>query len=218
VDGFNPDTNLWDAAGTFSNAPAGWYGEVLDASGDGWSFLSPALGARKWTASTGAWSNPGVTVVAGWVRRPWCLDTLRSRLFGLAWADGEGANNAPVQVNAAIFDPTTNVMTAITFNASAALTQFAADTPQYGGMCYDPDNDRFLFYCGIGATAGRVYVITPNGTTTWDMSILSAGGASLPASSSSTRGLNGRIDYVPALKGVVVLPTSASGLYFLRTA
>jgi hypothetical protein len=71
VDGFNPDTNLWDAAGTFSNAPAGWYGEVLDASGDGWSFLSPALGARKWTAgcvAPGAWTR-SVAGSSAWLGR-----------------------------------------------------------------------------------------------------------------------------------------------------
>jgi len=213
VDTFNPVTNTWDAAGTNPNAPAGWYGEVLDANGDGWSFLTPALGARKWTASTGAWSDPGVTVPTGWVRRPWVLDTLRGSLFGLCWKDNENQGSAPTAVNAVRHSGTTQ--TAITFNASAALTQFQTDQSYYAGMCYDADNDRFLWYSGQGAAAGRVYVITPNAGTVWDMSILSASG-SLPGTPAS--GLNARIIYVPSLKGVVVLTKSADNLRFMRTA
>ncbi len=67
----------------------------------------------------------------------------------------------------------------ITINDGPALAQFKSDLPTYAGMDYDPDNDHFLFYCGQAGGEGRVYVVTPNATTTWDMSILPLGPGSV---------------------------------------
>jgi hypothetical protein len=85
-------------------------------------------------------------------------------------------------------------------------------------MDYDPVNDQFLFYCGQGSGAGRIYVIKPNTTNTWDMSILPlAAGSPLPPPIAGN-GVNGRFLYVPSLKGFVLLPNSASNLWFIRTS
>jgi hypothetical protein len=82
-------------------------------------------------------------------------------------------------VNASRFPLSGSAQISVTINASAAYTQFQADAPTYAAMDYDPDNDRFLFYCGQGAGAGRVYVVTPNATNAWDMSILALGPGSV---------------------------------------
>lgn len=213
VDGFNLTTDNWDAANTFGDAPAGWYGEVQDATGNIWSFLNTALGARKWTDATDTWSAPSVTIPAGWVRRPWVLNTSDDTLFGLCWADNEGSGSAPAQINALRFNPTTLVMDAITFNSSAAKTQFIADTPAYSGMDYDPENDRFLFYA---SGTKRIFIVTPNAGTTWDMAILTPGGYTVPSVAGA--GVQCRWRYVAALKGFIFLPQASSNLIFLPVA
>ncbi|MES2262104.1 MAG: hypothetical protein V4724_26585 [Pseudomonadota bacterium] len=220
VDGFSLDTNTWDAAGTYPNSIAGWYGEVLDANGDGWAFLTPALGARKWTASTGVWSDPGVTVPAGWARSPWVLNTSDGSLFGCCWNDNRagGSLAAPLAINAARFNVGSNTMTQITFNASAAKTQFETDQPDYAGMVYDSANNRFLFYSGKGASAGRVYIITPNGTSVWDISLFNFGAGSTPPGATVNAGLNGRISFIPSLGVVVCAPGASSNLYAFKVA
>jgi hypothetical protein len=140
-------------------------------------------------------------------------------LFGLTYGDGEGdIAAAPVQVNAARFNPATNIMEAISFNSSVALTQFNADTPTYSGMDYDSVNDKFFFYCGQGSGAGRIYVITPNSGTTWDISILSQGGGTTTPTATPNSGINSKFTYVPSLKGFVFLPRASSNLNFIRTA
>ena len=117
----------------------------------------------------------------------------------------------------------------LTFNPSPGLTQFLADAPVSASFEYDPVNDRFLYFDGRGdgafgdsADGGRIFVITPNATTVWDVSILALGsGTSNPPRSSDT-GIYSRLRYVPALKGFVYLfaPTYnvATDLYFIKTA
>jgi hypothetical protein len=96
------------------------------------------------------------------------------------------------------------------------VNSFIADQPTYAAMDYDPDNDRFLFYCGQGAGAGRVYVITPNASTTWDVSFLATTGNLPPATPGD--GVHNRFRYVPALKGFLLMPKATSNLFFIRTA
>ena len=106
----------------------------------------------------------------------------------------------------------------VTFTASAALTQFIAEAPTYAGMDYDAANDRFFFYSGQGAGAGRVYVVTPNDGNIWDMSILTLGVGSVIPANPGGAGINNRLRYVPALGGFVLLANGNSDLYFMRTS
>lgn len=39
-------------------------------------------------------------------------------------------------------------------------------------MDFDPDNDRFPFYCGKGSGARQMYVLKPNLSNVWDLSIM----------------------------------------------
>jgi len=207
VDGFNLATNAWDAAGTYTDMPvAGNYGNSQDASG-----VIYTGGGKKFNAVTNTWGTHPHSIG----RFPTAYDSSDGSIFSLQWADGQGFGSGVTANRANLGAGTTST---ISFNSSAALTQFIADAPTYSGMDYDSFNDNFLFYCGQGSGAGRIYKITKNGTTTWDISILSLGGGSSTPGASPAAGVNKRFQYVPAYKGFVMLPQSSSNLYFIRTA
>lgn len=210
VDGFNPDTGLWDAAGTWATLGfSRGQGQALDpATGDIWT-----NGGWRWTQATNTWALvSGQTVSGGGLRQPVVFDTQRGQFFNLQIGDNWGSGTT---VYASTINTTTLVRTSITLTGTGA-SQFATDQGPYAGMCYDEANDRFLWYAGN--VAGRVYVITPNGTTTWDISILSATGDSLPAAPGA--GINGRLRYmeIAGMPYVVCMPSATSGLYALKVA
>lgn len=215
-DGFAVDgvavggTWAWDRAGTYpSTAGARGFGSVRDPlTGNVWT-----TGGWRWNQASNAWTQ--VTSFPTSWRWPVAYDSARRLFFTLQFGDGQGYD-LQRGIVATKFDPMTGAQTSITFNASAALSQFQADQPAYAGMDYDSANDRFLFYDGVGQKAGRVYAVTPNSGSTWDISILSVSGVT-PAATVSA-GINGRFRYVPALKGFVMHPHASANLYFLRTA
>ena len=204
--GFNPNTNAWEPAGTYPDAPAMNGGSVVDQNGDAWV----ASGSAKFTAATKTWSRPLTAQAPVSVRFPWALDSKRNILFGLCFGDGQGYDSGIKAIK-----QTGNVQTQLTFNLSPAVTQFIADTPAYAAMAYDPVNDFFLFYSGFAA--GRIYKIIPNSSNIWDMEIFAYGPGSVTPIA-SVAGTNSRFSYVPALKGFVLLPSRASNLQFMRTA
>jgi hypothetical protein len=218
VDGFNPATNTWDAAGTYANAPAGWYAYAQDGNGDVWAMLTSGLGAKKWTASTATWSTPSMTMAANWVRFPWAWNASDSYFFGMNWGDGQGSGSGLAAIK-----QVGTVQTQITFNSSSALTQLLADGAAslliYCGMSHSTTDNKFYFYSGISGSAGRVYVITPNGGTTWDIAIFSAGTGSDTVPATVSAGINGRFKFISVgtAKGFLFMPSSTAGLYFLRT-
>ena len=162
------------------------------------------------------WSQPITNTNAPFVRWPYAFDAARNQLFGLCFADGEGYG--PAVLNAVRVPIAGNTAHAVTFAASPALSQFMADSPAYCGMDYDPIGDQFLFYCGQGAGAGRVFVITPNEGNVWDMSLLSLGASSATPADPGVGGVNNRFRYVAALGGFVLLANEGSDLYFLPTS
>ncbi|KPF45628.1 hypothetical protein D621_17765 [beta proteobacterium AAP51] len=216
MDAFNPFTNTWDPAGTWNDITNFRFGACVDpVTGNVWM-----TSGGKWTQATQAFTTPGANSAVRW---PMAFDTLRNRRFGLNWGDGQGFNTG---VNADVIDEATNTLTRVTFNPSAALTQFQADEPSYAGMDYDAANDRFLFYAGSRFRSGvpqedvpnRIYVITPNDGFTWDMSLLpmASNTATPPGPPTNGSGINGRFKYIAALRGFVMLPRQGANLYFLR--
>ena len=199
----------WDPAGTYARlAPGRGYGTAHDpVTGNLWT-----AGGWRWNQASNTWSATGG--FSTFWRWPVAYDPLRRRFFTLQFGDGQGFN-LDRGVVSTIFDPDTGAQTSISFNPSPALTQFRTDAPTYSAMDYDPHNDRFLFYDGQGTTAGRVYVVTPNASTAWDMSILSLAGAA--PGPSPTAGINGRFRYVAALRGFALMPQASSNIFFFRT-
>jgi hypothetical protein len=213
VDGFHLGSNTWDPAGTYPDVPAGGgYGVVKNSlTEDVWT-----SGLKKWSAAAGTWSSPITTTAPAGVRFPYAFDSNRSQLFGLNFGDGQGYGTPVVSAVRVPVSGSQSIQ--VTFNASAALSQFNSDAPTYSGMDYDPDHDRFLFYCGQGSGAGRIYVITPNSGNVWDMSLYTFGPGSSPPPATGGAGMNNRFRYLPNLKGFVLLSNGADNLYFIRTS
>lgn len=210
VDAFNPSTNTWDAANTWPQLlSVGDYGMAQDGDGNVWT-----RGYRK-LSHLGVWSSPTLSgTQAAIVRSPGVWDSALQRIYTIHWGDGWGSNTG---TNITRFNPATGLREVITFNASAGNTQFEADQIEYAAATYCPDNGKVLFFGRSLTTpsAWRLYWITPTAGTSWDIEVASFGGAALAG---TTGGLNSKMAYVPALKGIIAMPTSAGGLYFLRTA
>jgi len=210
VDGFDPVTNLWDPAGTWPNVPVlGQFGACKDSAGN--------IYASNWdrfNSATGTWTDivPGGSGPI--VRTPMFHDSLRNTIVSIMWGDGFGFGSP--QVNILRYDIASNMRSGITLSGSG-LSQFTTDRPSYAGGDYCPDNDKFLFYDGTRAAAGRMYWITPNSGTSWDISIASFDGGTATLPQTTVGGISGMMWYVPRLKGFVLMPSAAAGLYFMRT-
>lgn len=180
---------------------AGDYGVAQDGAGNIWTQTGYCFNVTSLT-----WSKPGSGSL---LRYPAAYDSVRNRIFALQWADGEGFGSG---ISAVDFDPTTGNSRSITFNASAALTQFQTDAPQYAGMAYCPMDCKFYFL-----HPGRMntfYVVTPNAGAVWDMATYTPGGA-VPTSSGT---LCKRLLWVPSLNGFVLQGSQANDLNFLKRA
>jgi hypothetical protein len=212
-------TWAWDAAGTYTSLAAGrGWGACRDPNtGNVWT-----AAGWLWDQASNTWSQP-LTFSTTW-RYPVAYDSARGQFFTLQWGDG-GPDGASTGTVATKFDRSTGAQTSITFNASSAYTQWQADGIRYGGMDYDSANDCFLFYAGQTFTGGsvasnvtqRVYKVTPNSGSTWDMSILTVTGVT-PDAAPGSAGINGRWRYVPTLGGFFLQPTQTSNGFFLRTS
>ncbi len=219
VAGFNPATNTWDAQTANTDMPGSRNG-IMDSSGNAWAL--DGFNLVKWTAATDTYSNVATYGTASYM--PLCYDPARTQLFSIAAGDGIDGGSGTF---AAYKYSLAGTRTAITFNASPALTSLTADRLGYAGLEYDPANDRFLYYDGrAGAVAsphpndtmGKVYVITPNSGTTWDVSLLSYGAGSVTPAACQGASTLTRFRYVPALKGFMLVAAIDQPVYFLRTA
>jgi hypothetical protein len=209
ANGFNLTNNTWDAQGTWSDGSSV---QCKDASDAMWAMSGTTL--QKWTAATDTWSQTANFGGSAMPQGPMTYDSNRNQLFALAWGDGQAGGTG---VTAYIFNSTGTTRTTITFNASSAYTQFQTDGPAYAALEYNPVTDKFYFYEGKSGITTRVYVVIPNGTTVWDMQILSVTGVTPPANYGGS-GVMNRFRYVPALKGFVYLASGTDLLYFLKTS
>lgn len=202
MDLFDLATNAYMPRYTYPDIPDTSFGVVQDGQGRIWT-----TSGKRFDPSTGSW-----TATTGWFHRfPVVYDSLRDTLFSIQYGDGQGVDSG---LNSVKVDAATGTASVITINASAAYTDWLAAAPSYATLDYDPDNDRFLFY--HGGETGKVYVITPNSGTAWDMSVLATTGTP-SATPASGAGINKRFLYVPKLKGFVMVPKASSNIWYLRT-
>lgn len=205
MDAFSLTSNAWLPRYTFPDiTPYNGYVIEIDGAGNAWT-----QSGNRFVPSTNRWSTPGSGTGLG--RFPHATAPSRNLIFSLQYGDGQGYD-LNLGVVARKLDTTTGNSVAITFNPSTALTEFMTAQPTYAGMDYDSANDRFLFT--HHAERGKVYVVTPNATTTWDLSVLPTTG--MPAVTSGA-GINKRFRFLPTLGGFVLLPSRSSNLFFLRT-
>lgn len=186
-----------------------FYGNNVDEFGNIWSSAKAKFDiiTRQWSKPTN-WSSlsnppPG----------PWALDTNRNLSFGMAVGSGAGSDlflglRAAKRVG--------NVVSFVTINPSAARDLFVAQEPIYAGMTFDPVNDEFLIL-GVGNYGGNtaLFSVKPNSSNAWDITVKTFAG-SIPEIGRS--GLHNRMQYIPALKGIVLAPCQNRGTFFVRTS
>lgn len=227
--GYNPNTNDWDAQGTWPNRPnyraqAKAYDPV---SGKRWAFFStgspnqsyeydPTQPTPTWTIKT--WT--GGTDYTG-TRGAYEWDPVRSQIFHLS---GGGWFTQAAGYQAQVLNPATLVRTDITFNASSAWTDFQANSGKFisSALVYDENQDCFYFYNGntgspvLTGQGAKVYKIIPNGTSTWDMEILTVTGVT-PADESNNSGCMTKFFFVPRWNTLILI-VSGQSIYYLPVA
>lgn len=199
MDLFALASNAYLPRNTWPDSPSA-YGVVLDGGGNLWTQTG-----HKLDVATAQWSKPGTGSL---LRYPAAYDSVRNRLFALQFADGEGYGDAAL--NARELDPTTGNDRAITFNASAALTQFTGDAPAYAAMAFCPEDGRFYFM--HPGRMGTFYIVTPNASTAWDMAVWTPAGTSPPTSGVLCK----RMLWVERLGGFVIQGSQNETLRFVR--
>jgi hypothetical protein len=205
--GFDLDTNEWDPPGTFpSGATTSTYGTAIDDNGNIWAR------AQRWNQA----ANTLVSLPTTYANTS-AFDTARRQLFTLCKGNGQGFDLVTLGIVAKTIREDLTGWSPITFNASAAYTEFSSQDLDYSGMDYDPVRDRFLFYYGKGASQGVIYVITPNSGTVWDMSILAQGPNSMMPTAPPVggAGTNGRFKYAAGLDAMVLMPRRDSDIFVM---
>lgn len=219
VDGWDPETNAWDPAGTWPDLPELYASvvRVIPSTGEGWQ-----RGGGRWQVD-GGYDTPLVDPQG--ISEPMAYDSGRDRLFSMRF--GNGQDVAEGGLSAAVIDRAVPTSSLVTFTPSPGVDQLIADQPGYCGMAYDPILDVYDFYDGRDYNAvgdveggpGRMFVVTPNDGTTWDIAVVQTlTVADVPPPATVNSGINSRFSYVPALHGIVMMPSLDAGLYFMRTA
>lgn len=223
TNGFNLTSNTWDAAGTWA---AGQTAACRDGSDNCWTISAAYL--KKWTAATDTWSA-GTAVVgynAGNGEPTMCYDSTGDRLVLLKLGDGLGFGGTDVVCATFAMDGTQTDIT-MSAGSAAAVAQFQADLGTYAVLEHDPDNNVFWYWSAMSATNGVAYLykLTPNGTTTWDLSIQTVSGTppvNIGPDTAGTGGhrvgAHGRMCYVPAIKSLVFMTAGTENLFAVRTA
>lgn len=224
--GWCPSTNQWDPAPTYVYNNTYNNGVCADDINN----VVWTVTATAFNPATNTYSKTGCnqTVPA---RMPYAMDTNRMLLFCLNFGNGI---TTPIgqPLNAS---KTTNltgsgapVQTRITFNDSPGYQQLMLDSQTTGalipGMVYDSINDVFYWYNGLAGQENNLYVIHPNSTNVWDITLFPFAAGSPTMTTQAPSGLNGRIAYFPLLKGIVIWPLggqlnwTTQPMYFLKTS
>jgi hypothetical protein len=219
-DEYNVATNTLAPAGTHPSTAGHGYGSAVNyVSGKiFYNTLQHYDPIAKTYSATG--SSNGTSI-----RYPVVYDEADNQYFCLQWGGGESSPSSST-LQASKVSATTLAQTNVTFNASAAYTQFLSEKLDpvsstecvgYVGMTYDSANDCFYWCSGRPGRTGNIYKITKsaNNTDPWDMTLPAKTGVSLPATPGA--GLNGRIKFWPVLGGFTIDPAGGGKIYFVRT-
>jgi hypothetical protein len=213
-------TDTWGAPIPFTYGTAGYGAAVDHANGLIWRGINQL---RTWNPATDA-MGPLSNYAGVQVRFPLVVANDLGIAFCLQFGNGFTSSTG---IQASKIDLATMVQTPITFNASAAYTQFLADASSASvvpGMDYDDANGCFLWYQGQAGQENRIYKIIPNAGSTWDMALFPLAPGSVTMNTSAASGLCGRLKYLPLLKGFVIYPTggalafASQPMYFLKTS
>lgn len=202
MDGFNLNSNDWDAAKSYPNAPAEFtaaYGSAVAqdrATGDIYVFAGFAV--VRWSSASNAWTRLLTNAPAYGQYAASAVDTKRNRVLVVG-----GQNN-----DRGLYDMSSKTMANVTFTGPNA-SSMTGDTGN--GMVYDPGLDAYLLRkAGAGSTIYRI-----NAQTFYVDTLPNTSGSSVP---SATNGVWNRFLYVPQLKGVIYFPSYDGSAWFVRTS
>jgi hypothetical protein len=225
IDGFDLETGTWDTEGSHGYASQSYAGPdgsgvyplassfagvVVDAQSNVWS----NNGLARWDHTAKTWTTPTTGAPSYSPRANWALNTSNNLLFGISYGNGDAADLNAGLVGATL-NTTTNVMTEITFTANAARALFISEVVREAGMDYDAVNNVFVIYNGYGSPAGQLFIVTPNETTTWTISIFNpTGGITPPATQNN--GIWSRWYYDPTLNCFIGMPLVSADMVAIR--
>jgi len=216
----------WAAAGTLANQPG--TSKILSArnssTGEIYRFAGEGYGDSdhyKYNPATDSFSSWTLTGAAEVNMGGGAFSASRGIVYQLS--AGNWFTSADKIISTSV-DVSTGAKTAIAFNSSSAWTNLQADDANMvgNGLAYSPDTDKFYFYNGnngngtLSGQGARVYVVTPNGTATWDIATLSVTGVT-PADEPNDSGVYSKFFYVPRWK-CLVLVVSGQSVYVMRVA
>lgn len=209
VDGFSPVLNDWDESGTYANLGTGYQPTVRDPESG--LLYGTSNGLTTFDPSTQQWSQQAMSGSGGVNRGGSAFDTARNQLYHLSAGDNWATPSSTI---ASTVISTSGVKTPISFNSSAAWTQFQARASGFlnSTLDYDPDLDRFYFYNGESGGTADIYVITPNAGTTWDMTLMSVAGVTPPVAGMVLT----KFKYLSRFKACVLVVGGAL-IHFFRT-
>jgi hypothetical protein len=169
---------------------------TVDNKANGDIYVFAEWNVLQWSNATNTWSRVITGTTTYGQSAATALDGSRNRILLVG---GTGADQA-------VYDLSTNSVQKVSFTGAAA----ASIMGNGNGMVYVPAMDAYLLRTGdAGDTVYRI------DAQTFAVDVLpTTGGAAMPA---TTNGVWRRFLYVPALKGVVYVPTYEDGLWFLRT-
>jgi len=171
-------------------------------SGDLFAMFDTSL--YRYTRASNAWSAVTYSGPA-WRGGTLCYHPPTQKLIGF------NNHDFPVASKVLVVDFVANTRTNVTVTGNAAgITAMTRDDGfDYAGACYDPETGLIVFW---PRTGGQVlYTLDP---TTMVVGAITLTGATLPT---PTHGPCGRLQHVPEMRGVAVMPSWDSGVYFFRT-
>lgn len=227
VDQYDPSSGDWVLPTTIDSVPnvAGGNRALLSvrdpATGHVYATQRSDVAAmQRLTPSTDTWTEITLTgaTPCGSGGNAW--DSARGNIYQFS-CDNWFYNNSTGAPFSVQIDPSTGARTAIALASSAGKTDMLADINQWlsPSTVYDPQGDCFYVYNGATGSLGssattKVYKITPNGTSTWDIALLSVTGVT-PAAHAN--GVINRFFYAARWRAVVLVVPSQS-VYAMRVA
>jgi len=204
MDGFNLVSNDWDPARTYPDVPAaaalplGFTFVEQKATGDIYAFADWSV--FHWSNTSNSWSTrlgSAAYISAYGAYAATAVDTRRNRILVMG---GD-------QDDRHIYDIASNTMQKISFTGPNAGSLMGAGN----GVVYDPHLDAFLLrQPNAGGTIYRV-----NAQSFYADTLATTAGSNIPATRNQVWR---RFLYVPALKGIVYVPTYNGNVWFIRTS
>ena len=154
---------------------------------------------RKWDRLSNTWIVVKKQLPSNVLWMPAAIDPVRNEMVLV-----QGGTTGVLYV----YDIAVNTM--LTVTPTGPETSALIDSGKYCRLIYVPPLGKYLFMRGaLVVNADRLYSITPG---TWVVEDFPVAGV-IPA---ATRGVNGRLHFVPELNGVVYVPAAEMNVKFFR--